>query len=94
MESPKKIRYVDEVIAYLIKIIPPSETGLVELLQNYSESLWNIAPECKSYPEYFAKVCKILENNVGEINAEWKDKLVSEWKEIIIDVNEHNRRRQ
>jgi len=91
MDPQKKIRYIDEVIDDFIKIIPDSESGLSDLLKKYSDSLWNIAPECKAKSVYFAKVRNILERNVGEINSEWKEKLVAEWEEIIVDVNEYNR---
>jgi hypothetical protein len=87
MDSKTRIKYIDIAIEEIVKIIPPYESGLIELLNTYSESLFNIAPELRTNAEYFAKVSHILNRNVGEIDSEWKEMLVAKWKEIITIVN-------
>jgi len=70
-------RSVDTVMEQLLAIIPESETDLIHSIKTYRAGLWNIAPELLPNKEYYIPLQNILNNHVGEIDAEWKTQLVS-----------------
>jgi hypothetical protein len=76
MDSEKPARYVDEVIPQLCKIIPKTETDLIERLVAYNDSLWNVAPELRNSGHYWRPLEKILNSHITDIDTEWKQELV------------------
>lgn len=79
-------RNVRNVIQRLLEVVPEDQTLLREKIIEYNDTTikttsprhfdkWNKAPEVMNRI-YFQELGYILEENVGEIDAEWKIMLV------------------
>jgi hypothetical protein len=79
-------RNVENVIQRLLEIIPEDQTLLREKIIEFNDTtikttaprhkdMWNQSPE-RMNGIYFQELGYILEENVGEIDAEWKIMLV------------------
>lgn len=69
-------KHIDEVHAQLLAIIPETETELIHAVKKYDKDLWNKAPELRNNPEFWKALELALNQNVGEIDAPWKEQLV------------------
>ena len=67
---------INDVIKQMFEIIPKKESILINELKEYSDNTWNIAPELLSNKEYFVAVAIILNNNISNIDCNWKKELV------------------
>jgi hypothetical protein len=65
-------RKINEVLPRILKEIPEEETLLIEQLIEYTNSLWNKAPEIMTTPEVWIPVGNILKMNIRELNKDWK----------------------
>jgi hypothetical protein len=65
-------RSVIDVTRAILKVIPNKEEKLIDELKKYINSLWNQAPEILSSSELWLPVCIILNNNIENIDNEWK----------------------
>ena len=75
MSEPKP-RSVVSVICQLIKEIPENETELIQDLKNYTDGLWNIAPELLETSTYWCPLENILKKHIKTIDTDWKKTLV------------------
>lgn len=75
MSDPKP-RSVVSVICQLIKEIPENETELIQDLKNYTDGLWNIAPELLETSIYWRPLETILKKHIKTIDTDWKRALV------------------
>jgi len=80
-----KHRKVNDVINQILQFIPESETVLIAEITNYRDSLWNQAPEALYTSELWLPLIQILNNNILQINSEWKTRLVN----IVNDNHPH-----
>jgi len=67
---------ITDVIYQLLQIIPEKESKLIKELDKYSKDKWNIAPEVLSDVSYYREVSIILNNNIPNIDCDWKKELV------------------
>lgn len=74
--SDLKPRSVVAVIYQLIKEIPDSEKDLIQELKNYTDGLWNIAPELLETSTYWRPLEIILKKHIETIDTDWKKTLV------------------
>lgn len=65
-------RYITEVIEEILVIIPLEEITLIKQLTEYKNNLWNQAPESLLLSYNWIPVQNILNNNIKDINIEWK----------------------
>ena len=65
-------RNIIVVIDRLLTIIPSTENVLVKQLVDYKESLWNQAPEVLCCRENWIPAAMILQRNITDLDAEWK----------------------
>jgi hypothetical protein len=80
-----KHRSVNDVINQILRVIPNSETQLIAEITNYSDSLWNQAPEALYTRQLWLPLIQILNDNIPQINSEWKTRLVN----IVNDNHPH-----
>lgn len=76
MSSPIEERSIEKVIKELLTIIPEKEELLITELKNFNDSLWNKAPELLTSSQLWIPLENILNNNIQNIDEEWKIKLV------------------
>ena len=72
-----KQRSVLTVIHNLLKDIPDDEEKLIEDILNYSQSLWNKAPEVLIKKECWFPLQCILSNYILDFDTEWKIKVLA-----------------
>ena len=74
----KELSYpkITDMIDRLLQIIPEKESKLIKELDKYSKDKWNIAPEALSDVSYYRGVRNILNNNITNIDCDWKKELV------------------
>jgi len=70
-------RNVVLVIKEIQPFIPQDETKLISEIQIYKDSLWNQAPERLKTSDCWLPFINILNNNIINVDTEWKRKLVS-----------------
>jgi len=68
-------RSVVDIIDELLKIIPDNEEKLIKKIKEYSDTLWNQAPELKR-GHCWIPLQQIMNNNIIEIDTDWKKKTV------------------
>ena len=61
-------RSIDLVIARILEVIPEEEIVLRTEITNYTQNLWNVAPELLSNGEYYLCVQRILSTYIGKID--------------------------
>jgi len=72
-----KQRSVLTVIHYIIKEIPDDEERLIEEILDYSQSLWNKAPEVLIKRECWFPLQCILSKYILDFDTEWKIKVLA-----------------
>jgi len=72
MANIKPNRYVNDVIKQVIKLIPETETKLINELQIYNSSLWNKPPEVLQDSYCWEPFINILNRNIPEIDTVWQ----------------------
>ena len=70
-------RSVLTVIHYIIKEIPDEEERLIEEILDYSQSLWNKAPEVLIKKDCWFPLQCILSKYILDFNTEWKMKVLA-----------------
>jgi hypothetical protein len=70
--NQEKGRDVYDIIDTMLKIIPKSETKLIDDLTIYKSSMWNKAPEVRMAKDCWLPLTSIMNHNVKEIDTEWK----------------------
>jgi hypothetical protein len=68
-------RDVVDVVPTLLEIIPDDQTILRKAISDFADKLWNQAPELRM-GLFWTDLAKILNNHVGELDADWKLQLV------------------
>jgi len=87
MSEPIGKRSVDNVIKQLLTVIPEKETNLIYDIKNYYDTLWNQAPELLKSKQCWEPLGNILNNNIQNIDEEWKVKLVKIYNgELKVDI--------
>jgi hypothetical protein len=65
-------RSIIDVIKDILEVIPNEEEKIIHELKTYMKSLWNQAPEALCTKYIWLPVYNILNNNIENINNEWK----------------------
>ena len=65
-------RLVDDVIDEILPIIPLQEKVLINLLNEFKNSLWNLAPEVRQSSYIWIKLCNLLNENISVFDQDWK----------------------
>ena len=72
----QEFRQVDNVIKYILTLIPIDNIKLInELNEYYNDELWNKTPELLKNKECWNPFLNILNNNIIEINEKWQIKI-------------------
>jgi hypothetical protein len=75
-------RDVVEIIPVLLEIIPKNQTVLRKEIDDFYNFLWNKAPELRK-GMYWGTLGNILNNLVGELDADWKLQLAKAFNNEI-----------
>jgi hypothetical protein len=67
-------RSVVDIIVQLLKIIPDNEEKLIKEIKEYSDTLWNQAPELLTRGHCWVPLQQIMNDNITEIDTDWKKK--------------------
>ena len=65
---------VDVLVDQLLEIIPEDQVDLRAALTTVIKPWWNISPELRMNDCYWKPIGQVLEEKVGEIDADWKIK--------------------
>jgi hypothetical protein len=68
-------RDVGDVVPTLLELIPDDQTILRKSLSEFKDKIWNQAPELRM-GLLWSDLAKILNNLIGELDADWKLQLV------------------
>jgi hypothetical protein len=71
----EQYRSIIDVIKAMLKVIPKEEEKLINEIKRYTSSLWNQAPETLCHSYNWLPVYKILNDNIPNIDNEWKIQL-------------------
>jgi hypothetical protein len=69
-------RCVSEIIDKILGHIPITEAELRDEILTYQNSLWNKAPELLRTSECWIPLQIILNKNIQEIDADWKNNVL------------------
>jgi len=75
-------RCVSEIIDKMLNCIPTVEEQLRVEILTYQNSLWNKAPELLRTSECWAPLQIILNKNIQEIDADWKNNLLRIYNDV------------
>jgi hypothetical protein len=75
-------RCVSEIIDKILNCIPTVEEQLRVEILTYQNSLWNKAPELLRTSECWAPLQIILNKNIQEIDADWKNNLLRIYNDV------------
>jgi len=75
-------RCVSEIIDKILNCIPTVEEQLRVEIITYQNSLWNKAPELLRTSECWAPLQIILNKNIQEIDADWKNNLLRIYNDV------------
>jgi hypothetical protein len=71
----EKNRLVVDVIKVVVKIIPKSETNLINELNQYKTCMFNQAPEVLSSAYCWIPFLNILNTHIPDIKEDWQIKI-------------------
>jgi hypothetical protein len=69
-------RDVGDVCDQILKMIPPIEHVIRKDIEDYSNSLWNVAPELRQSAVGWNPLMRILNYHVSSIDCQWKKDLI------------------
>jgi len=72
MEKYKDARCVTEYIKQILRVIPQTETKLINEIKTYYDSLWNQSQEALQTSYCWTPLQTILNNNISYFDEEWK----------------------
>ena len=75
-------RCVSEIIDKILNCIPTVEEQLRVEIITYQNSLWNKAPELLRTSECWAPLQIILNKNIQEIDADWKNNVLRIYNDV------------
>lgn len=75
-------RCVSEIIDKILNCIPTVEEQLRIEILTYQNSLWNKAPELLRTSECRAPLQIILNKNIQEIDADWKNNVLRIYNDV------------
>ena len=75
-------RCVSEIIDKILACIPMMEAELRDEILTYKNSLWNKAPELLRTSECWAPLQIILNKNIHEIDADWKNNVLRIYNDV------------
>jgi len=75
-------RCVSEIIDKILNCIPTVEEQLRVEILTYQNSLWNKEPELLRTSECWAPLQIILNKNIQEIDADWKNNLLRIYNDV------------
>ena len=75
-------RCVSEIIDKILNCIPTAEEQLRVEILTYQNSLWNKAPELLRTSECWAPLQIILNKNIQEIDADWKNNVLRIYNDV------------
>ena len=75
-------RCVSEIIDKILTCIPSAEEQLLSEILTYKNSLWNKAPELLRTSEWWAPLQIILNKNIHEIDADWKNNVLRIYNDV------------
>jgi hypothetical protein len=78
-----KNRCVLSVILKLLEIIPKNETKLINEIEEYAKSCFNKPPELRTAAYCWLPLQKIMNDNITEVDEEWKQETVQLFNENI-----------
>jgi len=82
MQKKSCERSVLTIIHFILKEIPDSEEKLIDEILNYSDSLWNKAPEVLLTSECWFPLQCILSKYILDFNTEWKIKVLALFNDV------------
>ena len=75
-------RCVSEIIDKILACIPSAEEQLRSEILTYKNSLWNKAPELLRTSECWTPLQIILNKNIHEIDADWKNNVLRIYNDV------------
>jgi hypothetical protein len=72
MQKYQDARYVTDCIKQILRVIPQTETKLINEIKTYYDSLWNQAPDVLQTSYCWTPLQTILNNNISYFDEEWK----------------------
>jgi len=72
MNSEIEGRDVGYIISEMLKIIPPTQSSLINELKVFNKTLWNQSPESRKTEYCWTPVQHILNKHIQNLDEEWK----------------------